>query len=249
MSIAAKVSAQELEDQVKSRFVGAFFEGRLINAPGVSYIPGTTDDASFLGFEAPLGEGGYLRQVISYDETAVSSYTDDGIGLSTRATVFAHDGVSGPIEFSHVALVWSSGNVTEIATPTVAPVSGIDGTYNNIPIDSTDGDGQGMTVNLVIINDGLIAEDFGLLVGKAGVGFEDGDTIQISAGTLAGLGAISNEDQGGLVATVTTAPPSLQAGQIMAVAQTSSQVQLTGGNEAAFYWNIKQFGYYAVSSS
>ena len=79
MAIAAKISPAELTSQVTSRFDGAYLEGRLINAPGVAYVPGTTDDASFLTFEVTPGTAGYQRQVIGYEASDVSAYSDDGV--------------------------------------------------------------------------------------------------------------------------------------------------------------------------
>jgi hypothetical protein len=149
MAIAAKISSDELTAQVTQRFDGATLEARLINAPGVTYIPGTTDDTTFLGLEVTVGTGGYARQSISYAAADVSVYSDDGVALTQRATVFTQDGSATPIEFSHVALVWTNGT---------------------------------------------------------------------------------------------------SSGDILAVAQTSSAVVLGGGNQAAFYWNLKQFGYYSTSA-
>ena len=41
MTIAAKVSSAELTAQVTNRFEDKYLEGRLINATGTSYIPGS----------------------------------------------------------------------------------------------------------------------------------------------------------------------------------------------------------------
>ncbi|HAW77982.1 MAG TPA: hypothetical protein DCW74_19880, partial [Alteromonas australica] len=137
MAIAAKVSSAELTAQVTDRFVGRSFEARLIDASGTSYEPGITNDATFLGFEVPIGTGGYQRQVISYTSSDVSAYTDDGVALTTRATVFAHNGGATTIDFSHAALVWSTGNALTLSAVGTAPSAAVNGTYTNIPVDTT----------------------------------------------------------------------------------------------------------------
>lgn len=246
MSLAAKISPAELYSQVGDRFIGAYLEARLIDAPGTAYVPGSTDDAVFLSFEVPLGLGGYTRQVISYGAGDVSNYADDGVGLSTRATVFAHDGVGSTIQFSHVALVWSDGNATSLGPVGTSPSSAVDGTYTNIPIDSSSLAGQGMTVDLTITNSGASAGDYALTIVGSGSGYVDGEVLVIDDGTLAGIGAIQS-GAGPLAFSVGGTTDQPNGGQILAVAQTSSTVELTAGNEAAFYWNLKQFGFYSVA--
>ena len=245
MAIAAKISSAELTAQVTDRFVDKYFEARLINAPGTSYIPGTTVDATFLANEVPIGTGGYLRQVIGYENSDVSAYSDDGVALSQKATIFAHDGGGTAIDFSHVALVWSDGNALTLGAVTAAPSAGVDGTYTNIPVDSTSGSGVGLTVDLTISNGGITASDYALTIVNAGNGYAANDTVTILDGTLAGLGAIAG-GAGDLTFSVATVSSQANAGTVLSVAQTASAVSLTAGNEAVFYWNLKQFGYYSV---
>ena len=155
MAIAAKISSTELVDQVLDRFVGKYLEARLIDAAGTAYLPGDTSDSQFLGFEVPLERGGYRRQVIGFSGGDVLGYSDDGVALSTRATVFAHDGSSTSIDFSHVVLCWSGGNVTTLnydSNPTAG--DSVDGTYTNVPIDSTIGTGNSMVVDITVSNNG-----------------------------------------------------------------------------------------------
>jgi hypothetical protein len=245
MAIAAKISSAELTKQVTDRFADRYLEARLINAPGTTYTPGTTVDATFLGFEVTPGTGGYERQIISYTGSDVSAYSDDGVALTTRATVFAHDGGGTTIDFSHVALCWSTGNTSTLGAVTSAPSAGVDGTYTNIPIDSTSGSGRGLTVDLTIQNSGAATTDYLLTIVTPGQGYTASDTLTILDGTLAGLGAITG-GAGDLVFSVATVNTDAEGGNILSVAQTSSAVSLGGGNEAAFYWNLKQFGYYSV---
>ena len=245
MAIVAKISSTELIDQVTDRFVGKYMEARLINAAGTAYIPGDTDDAQFLGFEVPVGQAGYRRQIIGFAGGDVLGYSDDGVALNTRATVFAHDGSSTSIDFSHVVLCWSAGNVTELsysADPLAA--DSIDGTYTNVPVDSTIGGGNSMVLDITVSNSGA---DWDCTIVNPGTGYAVSDTVTINEGTLAGIGAVQ-AGAGDLVKTVTTISSNPDAGNIVSVAQPTAAVNLNGGNEAVFYWNIKQFGYYNTAS-
>ena len=245
MAIAAKISSAELSAQITNRFVGNSFEARLIGATGTSYEPDITNDATFLSFEVTPGTGGYQRQVISYALADVTTYTDDGVALATKGTIFAHDGGATSIDFSHAALVWSTGNTLTLGAVGTAPSAGVDGTYTNIPIDTTNGSGVGLTVDLTIANSGAASTDYSLTINSAGYDYVASDVLTILDGTLAGLGAITAGD-GNLAFSVATVNTPANAGTVLAVAQTASSVVLSGGNEAVFYWNLKQFGFYSV---
>lgn len=243
MAIAAKISSTEIAAQVTNRFVDQYFEALLLNATGVTYQPGVTDDAVFLATEVPAGQGGYQRQVISYSSGDVSAYTDDGVGLTQKATIFAQDGTGTTIDFTHAALVWGSGNAVTLSAVTTAPTAGVDGTYTNIPIDSTSGTGVGLTVDLTISNSGASTSDYAVTMVNSGYDYVASDTLTILEGTLAGLGAVS-AGAGPLAFSVATTNNTVNSGNILAVAQTSSAVVLSAGNEAIFNWNLKQFGFY-----
>jgi hypothetical protein len=242
MAIAAKISPAELTAQVTNRFVGKYYEAWLINAPGTSYIPGTTVDATFLGNEVTAGTGGYVRQVIAYAGGDVSAYSDDGVALSTKTTIFTHDGGSTAISFSHVALVEGNGNVTGIGTNTAYPSAGVNGTYTDLPT-ITGGSGTGLTVDLTITNSGAAALDYSLTIKQAGYGYAASDSVQIQEAALVAAGAVA-ASAGGITTSADTVYSSSQ--QLLSVAQTPSAVSLSGGNETVFYWNLKQFGYYTV---
>lgn len=242
MAIAARISSGEVTAQVTDRFVNKYCEARLIDAPGVTYTPGTTVDATFLANEVTIGTGGYARQVISYIPADVSSYTDGGIGLQQKATVFAQDGGGTSIDFTHVALVWSTGNATTLGAVTAAPASGTNGTYTNIPIDSTSGSGVGITVDLTVSNGGAATTDYALTLNKPGYGYAASDTLTIANGTLAGLFTVGAGDLTFPVSAVST---NADGGDVVAVAKTATNVSITAGNEAAFYWNLKLFGFFA----
>ena len=247
MAIAAKISSTELRRQMLDRFGDAYLEARLIYAAGVTYEPGITDDANFLTYEVPVGTGGYQRQVISYDQGDVTVYSDNGVGLSTRATTFTQDGSNDTIDFTHVVLVWSGGNVLTVDnTPSAAPTAAVDGTYTNIPIDSTSADGVGLTVDLQISNSGATSSDYFVTVNQPGRGYTQFETVTINDGTLAGLGAITG-GAGSLTTRVTSVVNQSNEDSIMAVAATAGTASLNSGNQAVFYWNPKLFGFYSTS--
>lgn len=244
MTIAAKISSSELTAQVTNRFEDKYLEARLVSASGTSYIPGTTVDATFLGFEVTPGTGGYVRQVLKYETADILAYSDDGVPLNRKATVFAHDGGNTSIDFSHVALCWSEGNTLTLGAVASAPTAGVDGTYTNI-VTTTAGSGTGLTVDLTIQNSGAATTDYILTINKPGSGYAASDTITIADGVLAGLGAITG-GAGSLGFTTATVSSNTEAGNIISVAETTSPVVLTGGNEAVFYWDLKMFGFYSV---
>ena len=251
MTIAAKVSANELDAILRNRFVGEYFEARLINLPAYTYNPSTAGaDATLLAGEVTLGTGGYQRVVIGYTSSDVGNYTDGGVNLNQKATAFAHDGGATAISFSHVALVWSTGNVTGLGTASSVPASATTTTtaYTNIPIDSTTGSGVGLTVDLEVTNSGATVGDYTLTVNKPGYGYAASDDLTITNATLAGLdSSIGAGDLVFPVSTVSTVSGA-SAGDLLSVAKTSGVVNLVDGNEAVFYWNLKQFGFYSEAS-
>jgi hypothetical protein len=242
MAIAAKISPSELTAQVTNRFVGKHYECRLIYAPGTSYTPGTTVDATFLGFEVTAGTGGYVRQVIKYIGGDVSGYSDDGVALSTKATVFTHDGGATPIQFSHAALVEASGSITALGAVSAKPTAGVNGTYTNLPT-ITVGSGKGATVNLTVTNNGASTSDWVITLNKPGYGYAATNALQVTQSALTSAGAITT-GTGSLDTSVSTVYTS--SNQLLSVAQTDGTITLDSGNEVIFYWNLKQFGYYTV---
>lgn len=247
MALAAKISSSELTAQVTNRFADSYFEARLINAPGTSYIPGTTNDAAFLGFAVTPGTGGYYPQSFGYSNSDILVYSDDGVPLNTKATIFAHDGGETSIDFSHVALLWTSGVVTAIGTVDSAPSAGTNGTYTNILQSSSSGSGTGLTVNITVTNGGVSTGDYAVTISNGGTGYAAAEAIAFTAADLIAAGVCPSGATGNLAFAVSTVSSAgADNGNILAVAQTTNAVSLTGGNEAVFYWNLKQFGYYAV---
>lgn len=244
MTIAAKISSSELTAQVTNRFADTFFEVRLIDATGTTYIPGTTDDATFLGFEFTAGSGGYQRSIINWTASDVLAYSDDGVALTRKAAVFAQNGTATTINFSHVVLVWSDGNVTGFGANTAAPASGVDGIYTSVPVDNVSSSGSGLTVDIAVANSGAATTDYVLTVNKPGYGYAAADTLTIGNAELQSIG-LTAEVTGSIDFTVGGVSNQSEAGNILSVAQTASPVVVSGGNEVAFYFNLKQFGFNA----
>jgi hypothetical protein len=249
MTIAAKVSATEVTNIVNDRYVDQYFEARLINLPAYDYDPSVAGaDTTLLAGEVAVGTGGYQRAYLSWSTGEVGAYADGGVALSQKATVFEHDGGATALTFSHVALVWSSGNALTLGAVTAAPASATTTTapYTNIPVDSTSGSGFGLTVDLEVTNSGAATTDYVVTINKPGYDYAASDTVTINNGTLAGLDpSLGAGDLTFPVATVYT-PSIATAGDLFTVVKTTSSVNLVDGNQAAFYWNVKQFGFYTA---
>lgn len=235
MAITAKISSAEVQAQVDQRFVNKYVEGLLINAVGISYTPGQTSDATFLSFEVP-SVAGYERQVFVYQAQDLSAYADAGVGLATKGTIFAHDGGATDTNFTHVALVWGAGNVASLDAATLDPDTGVDGVYTDLPT-MTDGAGTGLTVDLTVANNVFVFSP-----SRFGRNYQTGDNITVLEATMEQAGAIS-AGGGPAEMLVGTVSSNTEAGQVIAVAPVDSQVTLDAGNEAAFYWDFKLFGF------
>ena len=251
MTIAAKISSTEVNNILSNRYVDQYFEARLINLPAYSYTPGTAGaDATLLAGEVAVGTAGYQRRVIGWSSSEVGTYADGGIALAQKATTFAHDAGATPLTFSHVALVWSSGNALTLGAVSAAPASATTTTaaYTNIPVDSTTGSGVGLTVNLEVTSSGASTTDYVLTINHPGYGYAAADDVTILNSTLAGLDAsIGAGDLTFPVATVyAPAASAASAGDLFTAVKTTSTVNLVDGHEAAFYWNVKQFGFYTA---
>lgn len=249
MTIAAKVSSTEVDNILRDRYVNQYFEARLIDLPAFNYDPTVAGgDATLLAGEVPLGTGGYQRAVIYFTNADVGNYADGGVPMNQKATIFAHDGSGTPIAFSHVALVWSGGNALTLGNPSTSPDGMTNGTYTSIPVDSTTGSGSGLTVDLTVVGDGIGAGGYSVTINKAGYGYVAGDSVTINNSTLVGLDPTIGA--GDLTFTVDTvhSPDNATSGDLFTVVKTANAASLIAGNEAAFYWNIKQFGFYSSAS-
>lgn len=227
---------------LEEKYAGNFFEACLLNAPGFNYDPATTNDATVLSSnEVTAGQGGYRRQVIGYESGDITVYSEQGMGLQVKVAVFAHDGGGTALDFTHVALVRGSGNILTTGAQISTPTGGTPGTYENLPT-ATGGSGIGALVTVVVEPDGTT---FTPTIANAGYGYADTDTITISDATLASAGAIT-AGQGDLTLDIDSVTGiNEHAGQLLSVTKTTNPVSLTSGNEAIFYFNLKQFGYSA----
>ena len=228
---------------METRYVNNYFEVLLLDAPGEVYQPGVTVDATFLAFEVTPGTAGYTRRVFSYATGDILAYSDRGMGLNTKAAVFAHDGSLTNLEFTHVALVRGTGNVITLNSGlTSTPSAGIDGTYLGIPT-TNNGDGIGATIDITVTG----SNTFTVSIASPGYGYTTSDTLSVSDSVLASLGVIT-AGAGGISVGVDTVSEDL-AGDLVSVAPTSDPVSLSNGNEAVFYFNLKHFGYSTVAGA
>ena len=246
MTISAKVAGTELQDGMNSRFGGAYFEAVLLNASGVSYNPANSDaqNATFLSDYEVASAGGYARQVIGWDADSAGAYTDDGVAMDQRNIVFEQDGSASNIVFTHMALVWGSGNIDAGGTAATAPVSATDGTYVNFPTTSS-GSGVGATLDIVVTNGGVTAADYTITINSPGTGHAASDTLTIQNADLVSAG-MAPGDGNPISFVVPSVYASADAGKIFSVAQVDGQVTIANGNSAAFYVNLKEFGFYSV---
>lgn len=258
MTIPAKISAYEVTAQIQDRFVSKYLEGILVNAPGVSYTPGLTSDSNFLSSEVTIGAGGYDRAVFRYLPDDVSGYADSGVGLNRKGTIFAHDGSSTPINFTHAVLVWGTGNTEAVEAFSILPTLGNSGTYEGL-VTETDGNGVGLTFNLTVTE--TVTEDelddegnvitpggedvttFTWQIASAGRNYQVGDEVTINPNVMQLAGVTNEISDGGAQTVIFEVSDNPDAGQIVAVAKTQTPVILDGGNEAAFYWDVKTFGF------
>ena len=240
MTVFSTIASSELQMLLEEKYVDNYFEACLLNAPGYTYDPATENDATVISsHEVAAGTAGYRRQVIGYSPTDITVYSEQGMGLTTKVAIFVHDGSGTSLDFTHVALQRGSGNILTLATNIAEPNVGIPGTYENIPT-VTDGNGIGATVNVTVESNGT---DFTVSMANPGYGYAPANSLSVTDADLTTAGAIE-AGAGGLnldINTVTGADE--HAGQLLSVAGVTAPVSLTGGNEAIFYFNLKQFGY------
>ena len=237
--VAAKISSAEVLAQLQSRFVDKYFEVALVNSPATNYTPGTTNDTSFMTSEVTYDTGGYCRQIIGFTSADVGGYADQGIGMARKAAIFTHNGSTTTMNFSHVAVLRGNGNVLTTGTPTTKPSNGVNGTYTNLPTISA-ATGKKLLVNLTVTNSGTALSDWALTVTTRGYSYTAGESINILNSTLVTTGATTGT--GNLIFPISTVTTG--GGQIVAVTKTDSAVTLGAGNQAVFYFDLKQYGYY-----
>lgn len=236
MTIASKISSAEIISQLTDRYVDQYFEVVLINSPGTTYEPGVTNDTTFLASEVVSGTAGYTRKVINYVSGDIAAYADKGMALARKAVVFEHDASSTTLSFSHIAVVRGDGNLLTVNSPTSSPTNAIDGTYTALPT-ATLGSGLDATVDLVVSSSGTV---FTVTVNYAGYGYAVSDAINVLEADLVTAGVCGVGD-GNLVFTAATVT---SGGAIYSVSKPNNTVNLTDGNQAVMYFDVKHYGFY-----
>lgn len=237
MAVSASISSTEVRGAAVDRYVGHYFEAALVNAPGITYTPGSTNDATFMSFEVADGLAGYKREIFNYSPTDVTAYSERGVGFNTKSTIFPHDGTSDAINFTHVALCWGGGNVVSMGATTQEPLTGNEGNYTNLPT-QTSGSGSGLMLDLSISNNVFV-----YTISKPGRNYSVGDIITVLGADMLQVGAIEADlETSNATLPVDGVSVEVNQGNVLAVVQTSSAVSLVSGTQAAFYWNNKLYG-------
>ena len=237
MAVSANISSTEVRAAVVERYIGHYFEAALVNAPGITYTPGSTNDTTFMAFEVTEGLAGYKREIFNYSASDVLAYSERGVGLSTKSTLFPHDGGSDAINFTHVALCWGGSNVIAMGATTQEPAEGTDGVYTNLPT-QTSGSGSGLLLDLTVSNNVFV-----FTISKPGRGYQVNDVVTVLGADMLQVGAIAAEyEQSNATLPVDNVSVEPNQGNVLAVVQTSSAVSLISGTQAAFYWNNKLYG-------
>lgn len=244
MTIAAKITPNELGDQVATRFAGQYFVAKLLNASGLTYTPGLQDPLQYvIDYELPVSNG-YQPQIFGYIADDVLDYADDGVGLRQKQVIFQHDGGTNGYTFDNVSVQWAGGVVLAVEKDAaVTPGTLVDAEYENVPVSSNTGDGVGLSVNFTVFNGSVVA----MTVNSRGYDYLDTDDLVISSATLSSIGAHdgSNGEQG---VTITDIYVNANSGSVVLIAPTSGGVTLTSGNESAVYFSYKNFGFYNTAS-
>ena len=151
MTVAAKITPTELGDQVRERFVGNYFVAKLLNSAGLAYVPGQQDSLQYVIDYELARTSGYAPQIIGYVAGEVTDYADSGVGLAQKQAIFQHDNSGAGYTFDHVSLQWAGGVVNGLeADPARNPGPLVDADYSNLPVGSSTGDGNGLTVNITV---------------------------------------------------------------------------------------------------
>jgi hypothetical protein len=244
MTIAAKITPTELGDQVRQRYIGKFFIVKLLSTNGLAYTPGLQDPLQFvIDYEIPR-QAGYLPQIFGYETGEVSDYADQGVGLAQKQVIFQHDNGQTGYTFDQVSVQWADGVGQAVALdPARTPGTLEDGTYENLPLSTVTGDGAAGSVGIEVFNGAAVS----ISLTSRGFGYSAADEVEVSASTLASVGAHDGSG-GGLGVIIDSVYTSTNAGSVVLIAPTATPVTLASGNESAVYFNYKNFGYYNTVS-
>lgn len=245
MSTRSVISSTELSKQIQQRFVDQSFEVTLVNSPNLEYEPGVTTDNTFLANQIPPGTYGYEPQVFRFEATDETNYTDGGVGLRTKTAVFGNDN-TGSYQFTHVVLKRGQGNVVTVSGTNIKPTEGTTSTVVALPTVAPSGStASGLTVDIEVTNDGQVLSDWVISVNSPGFGYEANDVITVLVTNLIEAGAAPATATGDLTFSVTEVNQS--NGEIVSVTPAENTVLMDNGNEAVFYFDIKQFGFASQS--
>jgi len=236
MTIASKISSAEITSQLTDFYVDQYFEVALINSPGTTYEPGVTNDATFLTSEVAAGTAGYARKVFSYISGDIAAYADKGMALGRKSVIFDHDLSATTLSFSHIALLRGDGNILTTNTPSSTPSNAVDGTYTGLPTNTT-GSGIGALIDLTVASSGTV---FTVSVNYPGYGYALSDPIVVFETDLVSAGVCGVGD-GNLEFTPATIT---SGGSIYSVSKPNVTVNLTDGNQAVMYFDVKHYGFY-----
>ncbi len=242
MTTRSVISAQELNRQVTQGFVDQSFEIILIDAPDVVYDPAVTVDSEFLANAVPPGTFGYEPQVIRFEASDITQYSDGGIGLVTKTAVFDNN-AQGSYQFTHVCMKRGVGNAVTVSAASAKPSEGITSTVLQLPTINVDTslNSDGLTVDVTVFNDGANFADWVVTIANPGFGYVPDQIVAVTEDTLAQAGAATALSTGNLVFKVETV--NVSDGSIVSVTPAENTVVMSDGNEAVFYYNLKQFGY------
>ena len=240
MTVAAKITPTELGDQVRTRYIDNYFVVRLLNSNGLAYTPGLQDPLQYvIDYEIPQSDG-YRPQIFGYVTGDVTDYADQGVGLRQKQAIFQHDGGTNGYTFDQLSVQWAGGVTTSVlvdSTRNPGPLN--DGEYSNVPVFSNTGDGRGLSVNITVFNGAVVT----CFINGRGFDYSELDVVEITAGTLASIGASDGTGSGqGLI--IAGVYGSERSGSVVLIAPTSAPITLASGNESAVYFSYKNFGYY-----
>lgn len=244
MSTRSVISSAELSRQVREGFVGQVFEVILVNSPDLDYDPQLDIDDTFLDKQLAPGTFGYEPQTISFSAEDETSYNDGGVALNTKTAVFINDN-QGAYQFTDVVLKRGEGNVSELAAlPLGKPSAGITAFVEGLNT-ATLGAGTGLTIDVQVTDSGVALDDWVATIRLPGANYEVGDEVEVLAVDLIAAGACPPGATGNLrfqISEVNTSD-----GSIVSVTPTENTVIMQNGNEAVFYFNVKQFGFASQS--
>ena len=206
-------------------------------------VPVSTPDRGGLKVDITVSSGTFTVAIATGH--AGFGYTGgDTVTINNRKLLSLDSGLTSSDDLTFtIASVDSNGAATALGSVTTSPTGASDGSYTNTSI-TTPLDRANLTVDVTV----TAGPAFAVAINNPGYGYSATDAVEITATDLNALDptiVTSDPDLEFTVATVSSnLPAGTEAGDLFTAVKTSSTVNLTGGSEAAFYWNLKQFGFY-----